>query len=80
MADKIGNILHMEVISAEPLGEDQLERLKGIYRKEYGADGVRADVWTDASLIGGVMVKIGDKVIDGTIHGRLKQLKSVMET
>ena len=35
---------------------------------------VRLHVEVDKSLIGGVLIRAGDKVIDGTIRGRLDQL------
>jgi len=35
---------------------------------------VNANVTVDKSLIGGILAKAGDKVIDGSIRGQLHQL------
>ena len=32
----------------------------------------------DASLIGGIAVKIGDTVLDSSIHGQLERLRATM--
>jgi len=35
---------------------------------------IHMNVTVDKSLIGGVLVRAGDRVIDGSIRGRLQQL------
>jgi F-type H+-transporting ATPase subunit delta len=74
LADRLGNVLHIEIVSAGPLTDAQAESIKSIYAKEYGAASVEAGLKTDPSLLGGVLVRIGDKVIDGTVKGRLREL------
>jgi F-type H+-transporting ATPase subunit delta len=78
MADKKKNILNMTVYSAAGLDESQVERIKDKYKKLYNASTVKAEVRVDTALIGGVKVKIGDKVIDDSLKGRLESLKELL--
>ncbi len=78
MADKKKNILNMTIISAASLDESQVLRIKVKYGKLYNASTVKADVRVDNSLIGGVKVKIGDKVIDDSLKGRLESLRELL--
>ena len=37
---------------------------------------VRLSVETDPSLLGGLVVRVGDRLIDGSVRGRLERLRS----
>lgn len=78
LADKYKNVLNMTIISAAPIGEMQINSIKEKYRILYNATSVKASMETDTSLIGGVQVRIGDKVIDGTVKGRLESLRQYL--
>ena len=78
LADKKKNLLNMTIISASSLEESQINEIKEKYRKLYNAYYVKADIEIDVGLIGGVKVRIGDKVTDGTIKGRLESLKHLL--
>ncbi len=60
------------VTAAVPLTEAQRERLSGILARAYGRD-VRLNVELDESLIGGMTIRIGDDIIDGSLAGRLAE-------
>ena len=78
LADKKTNTIKIEIYSAFPLDELQIEGIKEKYRQIYGTDSARALVTTDRSLIGGIKVKIGDRVVDATLKSRLEELKKVI--
>lgn len=78
LADIRRNVLNMTILSASPLIGMQIDLLKTKYRKEYNASAVNAQVQVDKSLIGGVKVIIGDRVIDGSVRGRLKTLNQLI--
>lgn len=63
----------LRVVSARPLAQNELEtlvqRLSAAYRTKFD---VTASV--DPSLIGGVRITMGDRLIDGTISGRLDDI------
>jgi F-type H+-transporting ATPase subunit delta len=69
------NLAVAEVRAAVPLSEDQQDRLKAAVANATGKD-VTIKVVIDPSVIGGLVVTVGDTVIDGTVRTRLDQLKS----
>jgi F-type H+-transporting ATPase subunit delta len=67
-----------EVTTAFPITDGMLDELAAELRKLTKKDvHVRARV--DESIIGGVIVKVGDKVLDGSVRKKLSQLKKQME-
>ena len=63
-----------EVRVAAPLTEPQQQRLADILSRLKGRT-VRLNVAVDSEVLGGVHVKIGDEVIDGTIASRMEQAR-----
>jgi F-type H+-transporting ATPase subunit delta len=63
-----------EVRSALPLTDDQRSRLARALSEATGKQ-VEVKVIVDESVLGGVVARIGDTVIDGTVRHRLEQLK-----
>ena len=63
-----------EVRSAVPLDGPQREQLASALSKATGKK-VEVKVVVDPSVIGGIVSKVGDTVIDGTVRRRLEQLK-----
>jgi F-type H+-transporting ATPase subunit delta len=70
LADEDQNLLRAEVTSAGPLSEDYLGRLRAALEKATGKK-VTITHTQDKSLIGGVVTRIGDRVIDGSVKTRL---------
>jgi len=62
------------VISAAPLSAAQAQRLTASLAKKYGRD-VALNAIIDPSVIGGLRVQVADDVIDGSISGRLADLR-----
>ncbi len=60
-----------EVTVARPLTAVQAERLRASLSKQVGRE-VTLQVSVDPSVLGGVRVKLGDEVIEGTVAGRLQ--------
>lgn len=56
-------------------GEEQLERIKEYLKKEYQAEQVELELKEDASLIGGFILKVQDKVLDRSLRGKLEKMK-----
>jgi F-type H+-transporting ATPase subunit delta len=63
-----------EVRSAIDLSEDQRARLAEALKSATGSD-VDVRVVVDPSVVGGLVVRVGDQVIDGTVRHRLAQLR-----
>jgi len=67
-----------EVVSAVPLNDAQLAQLKSSLSSEAAGNVViRAKV--DPELIGGLVVKLGSRMIDASIRNKLNNLKTAMK-
>ena len=63
----------MELVSAQSLEDAEVERLVGSLKKRLGRE-VHVSTSVDEALIGGVLIRAGDTVIDGSVRGRLARL------
>lgn len=64
--------IKVQITSAYPLAEAQKQQFEKILSKSLERQ-VTVYVDTDESLIGGAIIRAGDKVIDGSVRGRLMQ-------
>lgn len=69
----------VEVTSAYPLDKDLGDRLAQALRTKLRRD-VTIHTEIDKSLLGGVVVRAGDVVIDGSVRGRLAKLAKAMNS
>lgn len=67
-----------EVVSARPLGDDQVAALKANLKSRLGRD-VAVDLTVDPALLGGLVVKVGSQRIDGSIRTKLNTLAQAMK-
>lgn len=70
LVDQDAKVVRAEVMSAGPLSASYLERLRAELEKATQTKVVLSHS-VDPSLIGGVVTRIGDRVIDGSIRSRL---------
>lgn len=79
MANADRGVVEAQVLSAVPLAADQEAQLASRLTELTGKR-VKLAPALDASLIGGLLVKIGDTVIDGSVKGQLEQLREQLAT
>ena len=68
-----------EVFAAQPLSEAQLAALNEQLRRSIGSR-VSVDVRVDPGLIGGLVVKLGSRMVDGSIKSKLQRLQLAMKS
>ena len=69
--------LDVEVLSAFELTSEQVDRLsETLHKRFHKTISITSEV--DRSLIGGVLIRAGDIVIDNTIRGRLNKLNEAL--
>ncbi|MEO0834865.1 MAG: ATP synthase F1 subunit delta [Cyanobacteria bacterium J06642_3] len=72
---KLNQVVLAEVTSAQELSDEQkgqiVEKVKGIVE----ARDVELKTSVDPNLIGGVIIKVGSKVIDASLRGQLRRIK-----
>ncbi|MCB1334469.1 MAG: F0F1 ATP synthase subunit delta [Roseivivax sp.] len=67
-----------EVTSATPLTDAQAKKLAETLKAQVGKD-VKIKATVDDSLIGGLVVKVGSKMIDTSIRSKLNSLQNAMK-
>ncbi len=78
MADAVEGIAHAEITTAVDLAPGQAAAIEARLGESLGKKViVRAN--TDPAIIGGVVVKVGDHLVDGSVRTRLKQLRRELE-
>jgi F-type H+-transporting ATPase subunit delta len=72
--DNLQGVAHAQVSAAIPLSEMETAEIK---QKLSAMFGKQIDITTrvDTSLLGGIVAKVGDKVIDGSLSRRLENMK-----
>ncbi|MHC4400421.1 MAG: ATP synthase F1 subunit delta [Planctomycetota bacterium] len=75
--DRLRGRVSVEVSTAAPLGSDMAERLARSLRDLTGGEPVLEQV-VDPSLIGGVVVRVGDTVYDASIATQLDNVRQQM--
>lgn len=73
---KAQGVLEATVVTATPLASDQAEKLSQAVATKFGAKTVQLTQQVDPSVIGGVKIMSADRIIDGTVATRLKQLQA----
>jgi F-type H+-transporting ATPase subunit delta len=77
LADRRKGVVRAEVTTAAPLSDDFYARLQAQLEKMTGQH-VVIDRQTDPSLIGGVVTRIGDRILDGSLRTRLLSLQGAL--
>ena len=71
------NMVRGVVKTAIPLLSEELEQLKVIFEKKYDKT-ILFNTEIDKSLLGGVYVKVGNDIIDGTVKSKIEEMKELM--
>jgi len=74
LTDEASNIAHAEIITARPLQDDTLQKVIDSLKAMTSKD-IKSEVKEDPELIGGIVVKMGDLVLDGSVKAQLEGLK-----
>ena len=67
----------VEVVTAIPLADDQRQTLETRLAGQYGAN-LTYEYEVDPTILGGMIVRVGDKLIDGSVASRLAALKQTL--
>src|SRR5690606_30479056 len=70
--NEVKGIVHAEVVSASPLSESNIQAIEEQIATQISVDGILANK-VDKSLIGGCVLKVGDKQIDASNQLRLSK-------
>jgi len=68
---------HVYITAARAVDEDQLGEIRSRLEKATGKE-ILVHQKIDPRVVGGLRIKLGDKVIDGTVRRRLQQLRQAL--
>ena len=74
LLDEARGVSHARVTTAVPLSDEELEVVKKKLAEIAGGE-VVVETDVDEDILGGVVVRIGDRLIDGSTRNRLQALK-----
>lgn len=75
LVHKAAGIVNAEVQTAVPLSDEQVSRLKEELAQRYQANEVRLTQSVDENLLGGVIVKANDQILDGSLATKLAAIR-----
>ncbi len=75
LVDLAAGVTRAFVTTAAPLGADELRRLRDRLAQLTGGT-IEMTTQVDPGILGGVVVRLGDRMIDGSVRGRLERLRS----
>lgn len=79
LVDEAKKLLALEVTSAFPLQDAERAEISARVQKDYGS--LATISWkVDRALIGGLTVKSGDKLLDGSVRGSLEHARTVLDS
>ena len=81
LREKIANAkgeITAEVVAAKALTKAQSDKLAKVLKDRFGSD-IKLNSSVDESLIGGLVVKVGSKMIDTSIRSKLDALQNTMK-
>lgn len=77
LRDAAEGTVEAEVISAQPLNDEQKSTIAEALKKRLGRD-VQLNCSVDEELVGGAVIRAGDLVIDGSAVEHLRQLANTL--
>ena len=71
-------IIEAEVVTAEKLSAAVEKKVKDYIEEKYGAKKVVLKNAIDQKIKGGMILRVGDEVVDGSVKGKLNELRNIL--
>lgn len=79
LANDSRGIVQVEAISVAPLNEEEQTNISELFAEKLGKK-IQLKNTVDSSLLGGIVLRVGDKVFDGSISKKLQVMKRNLTT
>lgn len=79
LTDAHHRVVRADVTVAEPLSETNMEALKSALNEATGGQTVALDVHVDPAILGGLVVRLGSRMVDGSLRTKLNALRTRMK-
>jgi len=78
MADELRGVARASLVSATELSNEAIEKIRSALSKKTGKE-IVLEVEQDPGLIGGIVTRIGDLVLDGSIRTQLLNMRESLK-
>ncbi|MBB6453960.1 F-type H+-transporting ATPase subunit delta [Salirhabdus euzebyi] len=75
MTNEVYGIADAEAYSARALTDSEKDSLQKVFAEKLGFKSLRITNIVDSTVLGGVKLKIGNKIYDGTVSGKLERME-----
>ncbi|GGJ91890.1 ATP synthase subunit delta [Lentibacillus kapialis] len=75
MVNDAKGIAEATVYTVRELSDSEKEQLENTFAKRFNKQAIKLNTVVDSSIIGGLKLRIGNTIYDGTISGKLKRIK-----
>lgn len=75
LANEAKGIAEAKIYSVRPLTEDEGQALSQTFAQKIGRQSLKIQNIVDKSLIGGVKLRIGNRIYDGSVSGKLERIQ-----
>lgn len=79
LLDRAHGVTRAQITVAEPLGEEHLATLRKALQDSAGASSVEIAVKVDPAIIGGLIVRVGSRMVDGSLRTKLNSIRTRMK-
>lgn len=79
LLDAQRGVARVKAISAAPLSDAEKRAIEEFVKRQTGGE-VAIEASVDPSIIGGLTLRIGDKLLDGSVKARLETMKEELQT
>lgn len=77
--DQARGVTRAEVVTATPLSKDNLAALKEQLKAATGGREVNLDTRVDPSIVGGLVVRLGSRMVDASLRTKLNAIRIAMK-
>jgi F-type H+-transporting ATPase subunit delta len=75
LANEERGIAEAKVYSVRPLTEAERDALSSVFASKVGKQSLRIENIVDSNLLGGIKLRIGNRIFDGSLRGKLERLE-----
>ena len=77
LIDTYKKVKSLEITSAAPIQDEERQSIMSQIQKDFGTD-ARISWAVDPSILGGLRVKAGDILLDGSVQSRLERIRTAL--
>jgi F-type H+-transporting ATPase subunit delta len=79
LSDAAHGVRHAQVTLAQPANNEQIAQLQNMLKQVSGGTSVNMAIKIDPSIIGGIIVKLGSRMVDGSLKTKLNSIRTRMK-